>query len=74
MTAHGDPSAAMLAPFEPAVPCRHMETRPCVNLPTDPTDLDGYLATQATRYRDTECTGPCARYPHRDQEATHAET
>lgn len=67
--AHGDGSAAMAAPFDPVVPCRVMETRPCVNLPDgDPADAAAvaeYIATEATRYRDVDdgtCLGPCARY------------
>ena len=55
----------MLGPMEPRVPCRHMETRPCVDIPAD---VQAAIARgEGSTYRDTECDpGKCARFPARD--------
>lgn len=50
----------MIGPMEPEVPCRHMETRPCVVVNPAPEQLTGY--------RTKECPpGECGRFPNRDQ-------
>jgi hypothetical protein len=55
------PSASVAIPtyFEPQVPCRNFETRPCVDLSLD----------EETTYRRYICPeGECVRYPKRDHD------
>lgn len=57
-----DGAAAMEAPFEPAVPCRMMPTRPCVDIGTL------HPIYTPSQYRTTECRDACHRHPTRDTE------
>lgn len=43
--------------FEPVVPCRQFETRPCVDIPTE----------ENNRFRTIPCKpGECTRFPNLD--------
>jgi hypothetical protein len=50
----------MNGPFDPKVPCRHMETRSCVVVDPAPEQLTGYRAKPCP-------PGECGRFANRDR-------